>query len=798
MKRFLIGVILLWLVGTLQLQAQNRLNTGSNMDQYGNQMDPSRQLGSLGNDSIDIESLPPKLFMWRIDELLGNSTKVEVDTVALNYQNLNHLTEGPTGHYNHLGNLGSPRLSRLFRERDYDTETQLFLQPYAGFFFKRAGEMNFTNSNIPYTNLTYNPAGDKVTGEDRFKAYFSANVNKRFAFGFNFDYLYGRGNYSNQGTSFFNGGLFASYKGDHYEMHAMYQNFYFKQNENGGITNDEYITHPENMAEGKKEYEPNNIPVNLETTANRNHNFTLFLTHRYRIGFDKRIVIHKDGGNGEGASDSTEGNDSQSSNGTQRETPAAPANTPAPQAQPRRDNNVKPSLQPQRTGMMALNDSIPPVLNDSIAPVLNDSIAPVLNDSIAPLLNDSIAPLSNDSIPAPLAAPEEALAEGDSVIYEFVPVTSFIHTLRVERSRHTFNSNDDLRMDFPISLYNNSASQDSTIALSVKNVLGVALLEGFNKYAKAGLTAYISHKLSHYTLMNSDTTLLNPRNQTYNEQEVYVGGELAKREGSLLHYNITGEFGIMDKAAGQFRLNGNADLNIPFMRDSLRFYARARISNTLPTFYMRHYHSNHFTWDNDDMSKEFRIRLEAEVDNPATGTNLRAGFETVKNYTYFDSSALPAQWGENISVADVTLTQNFRVGIFHLDNEVTWQKSSNQEVLPLPTFNFYHNFYLLTKIAKQVLTLQLGADVRYFTKYNAPTYQPAIEQFHLQDQETAVEIGGFPVVNVYANFQLKRTRFFVMYHHLNAGSGKKNYFLAPHYPMNQSWLKFGVSWNFYD
>ena len=145
-----------------------------------------------------------------------------------------------------------------------------------------------------------------------------------------------------------------------------------------------------------------------------------------------------------------------------------------------------------------------------------------------------------------------------------------------------------------------------------------------------------------------------------------------------------------------------------------------------------------------------------------------------------------------------TLTQNFKLGIFHLDNEVTWQKSSKEEILPLPDLSLYHNFYLLTKLAKKVLTLQLGADVRYFTSYCAPAYMPATQQFHLQSEEDRVEIGGYPIVDVYANLHLKRTRIFVMMSHVNAGMGQPNYFLAPHYPINQRVLKIGLSWNFYD
>ena len=117
-------------------------------------------------------------------------------------------------------------------------------------------------------------------------------------------------------------------------------------------------------------------------------------------------------------------------------------------------------------------------------------------------------------------------------IYEYVPVTSFIHTVKIERSRHSFHSADENTIPYENAHFDSSASNDSTVAFSVKNVLGIALLEGFNKYAKAGLTAYISHKMDHYSLMNPDTTLLNPQSQTYKEQEVFVGGELAKRAGS--------------------------------------------------------------------------------------------------------------------------------------------------------------------------------------------------------------------------------------------------------------------------
>jgi hypothetical protein len=716
--------------------AQNTLNPMNNRDRFGNQIDPNTQPDNLEDSTnTEIQSLPPKLYMWKLSETLGNRTIIPADTASLNFQSTN-LVEGMFGHYNYLGNLGSPRLSRLFFERE-ESEPTIFMAPFSS-FFTRPDQVLFTNSNVPYTNLTYYKAGNKVNGEERFKSYFSVNVNKQLAFGFNIDYLYGRGYYQNQSTSHFNAGLFGSYIGEKYQVQAVYNNFFLKMNENGGIADDQYITRPENMSGGKKEYESTTIPVKLEQSSNRNKDFYIYLTQRYRLGFTRRVRNTQEG----------------------KPTVSAPKASSSPSSE------------------------------SEISASNNDIALP--NDSIASKSVSTLA-ATNDSLPSVSTADNDSLFEE-----EFVPVTSFIHTLKVERSRHQFRSGSEPEGFFPedYKLYKNY-SNDSTTAFSVKNVFGIALLEGFNKYAKAGLTAYISHKFSRYDLMNTDT-LTDMRRIRYTEQEIFLGGELAKREGKLLHYNVNGEVGLVDKAIGQFRVNANLDLNFRLWKDTVNFYARGYVSNTLPSFYMRHYHSNHYNWDNDNMDKEFRTRVEGELNISHWGTNLRAGVENIKNYTYFNQSALPEQNGGNIQVLSATLKQDFRLGVFHLDNEVTWQKTSNETVLPLPQLSLYHNFYILAKLAKKVLTVQLGADVRYFTKYNAPAYAPGVQQFHLQPTDDLVEIGGYPIVNVYANLHLKRTRIFAMMYHVNAGMGSANSFLVPHYPINPRLFKIGVSWNFYD
>ena len=193
----------------------------------------------------------------------------------------------------------------------------------------------------------------------------------------------------------------------------------------------------------------------------------------------------------------------------------------------------------------------------------------------------------------------------------------------------------------------------------------------------------------------------------------------------------------------------------------------------------------------------------------------QVGFENVSNYTYFGmqntllkgkdtksviptdfSHAVGVMQADNVQVFGASLSQDLKWKIVHWDNRISYQMSSNQDVLPLPTVDIYTNLYLLFRIAK-VMRVQLGADMRFFTSYYAPDYSPAIQQFAVQDtNHERVEIGNYPIIGAYANLHLKRCRIYVSARHVNAGSGHS--FLVPHYPINPMTIHFGLSWNFFN
>ena len=290
-----------------------------------------------------------------------------------------------------------------------------------------------------------------------------------------------------------------------------------------------------------------------------------------------------------------------------------------------------------------------------------------------------------------------------------------------------------------------------------------------------------------------------------------------KTQGKTLHFNLTGEFWLAGEDASQLKLDFNTDLNFRLFKDTVRVAAKAFFHRMNPSFYYRKYHSQHMWWDRqDDLSQEMRTRIEGNLSYSMTKTRLRLAVEEIKNYTYlgmgydytYDASsnvvgrknmtATVHQEGGNINLLTAQLYQDFRLGPLNWENVITYQNSSNEDVLPLPALNIFSNLYLKFKIA-HVLDVELGGNVTYFTKYEAPDFCPMLNQFAIQtNTANRVELGEFPFVDVYANLKLKGVRFFVMMSNVLYSSANRKYFTTPHYPMNGSVMHMGVSWPFFN
>ncbi len=392
-----------------------------------------------------------------------------------------------------------------------------------------------------------------------------------------------------------------------------------------------------------------------------------------------------------------------------------------------------------------------------------------------------------------------------TVIRTFVPVTSIIHTISYNGNQHRFvnESATEDKEFFKNTYYNLKGTNDESQYWAINNTIGISLLEGFNKYAKMGLAAYITHEYAHYTL--PDVTIPNGTNTeqltpypdvniapTYGEHRLLVGGELSKQKGKLLTYNVNAQFGILGDVLGSIDVNADVRSQFNLWKDSVQIRAYGFFKNIGASVFQEKYRSNHFIWDNN-FGKIRRLRIGGELAIPRWGTRVNVGFENVQNYVYYNNDCLPRQDKDMIQVFHAQLNQNFKLGILHWDNEIIYQKSTKPSVIPLPELCINTNLYLQFRIAK-VLHTQLGVDCNYYTKYKSEAFQPATLTFHTQDE---IEVGDYPFMNVYANMKLYKVRFFVMVSHVNQGLfGGNNSFSLPHYPLNPRFFQFGLSIDF--
>ena len=449
--------------------------------QNGSYTDGAGNRTTWGRDTTKYKGekdIPIGQFQWILEPRLGTVVDAENnDTVVHDFQKWN-ATDGYTGEYNYLANIGSPRLSRLYFNRDNTSDEFLFLQPFS-FFRGSLQDFRFTNTKSPITNLAYHSCGNRQTGEDRVRGYFATNINKLAGLGFKIDYNYGVGYYYAQPNSMFGTTFYGYYRGERYNIHAYAGINHMKMGENGGIEDDKYIEDPLSIGQT---YKSDNIPTMLSQTWNRNHEQHYYLTHRYNLGFTRIL-------------------------------------------------EVPDSLKP-----------VPPSTSELLSD-LPDSILTVLS-------RDSVARKAMvDSLMLDWRNKQE-------VPKEFIPVTSLIHTFELSNLKHEYLAHNTTQDYYTYQYYGDgNKMSDMTKAFSVRNTFGIALREGFNKWAAMGITLFGTHKLRSYKLMDGKGGMTR-----YTENDVSVGGELARTQGSRFHFNTSAEVWRVSQHVSDLNIDGSTGL----------------------------------------------------------------------------------------------------------------------------------------------------------------------------------------------------------------------------------------------
>ncbi len=399
--------------------------------------------------------------------------------------------------------------------------------------------------------------------------------------------------------------------------------------------------------------------------------------------------------------------------------------------------------------------------------------------------------------------------EGDSIEYD-VPVASAYYKFYADKSHHEFTIDDlseysdDLETLFPNILTDPYYTHDSRKYMLISNLLQLKLNEEFNSLLRFGLRVFIGNDVRQYywdarseVVVDEDTetgTLVYHRNKE-NRVSSYMGGQIFKNIGDRLRWNAGIKFTFQGYNAGDLDVNGLLSVTIGSGKWATEVWGKANFQLRTPSLWEEKYCSNHYEWDNA-LDREQSLDISGGLKIPGIGVDLGVYSATLNNRVFFNSQGIPSQKSDVAQVLGISARAHLVQSHTNFNTiiRLAAQKTSDNDIIPAPTFALYASSYWERKFFGVLLT-QIGFDVHYNTRFYSPAYIPALMQFVPQGER---KTGGYGYFDPFINFHLKKIRAYVKMEHINNLWGSNDHFNTIHYPANPQTFKFGLSWNFYD
>jgi len=310
------------------------------------------------------------------------------------------------------------------------------------------------------------------------------------------------------------------------------------------------------------------------------------------------------------------------------------------------------------------------------------------------------------------------------------------------------------------------------------------------------LDAGIRHDYYSYHAMGIRSTGALYNDSKFAFQNISLIGALSYRFTSNIDLNLDVNQIFQGRNAGDFLYEAKS--RIMLSKAIGRLELGAYLQNQSPAQLYSLYNGNHFAW-NENFSNTKVANLSFGYINDKLMLEAGAKYFLTSDYLYFAApeganAVKPVQYGSDISLIRLDVSKKWRFGKFVMENYLAYQKTDNADIMRTPEFYTCNSFYLDQTFFK-VLKSNIGFDVRYNSEYANYSYSPALGQFYISEN---TKLKSTPILDVYIKANLKRANIFVKYDYLNQGWLSSGYYTVNRYPMQDSLIKFGVTWNFYD
>ena len=365
------------------------------------------------------------------------------------------------------------------------------------------------------------------------------------------------------------------------------------------------------------------------------------------------------------------------------------------------------------------------------------------------------------------------------------------HIFEYETTYNAFEQNN------PTPFYGSSATpiNDKTQIKTMSNKFYTYLSSKFFGDIKV---SYLNYNYNYLTNALSSSEL------GFNENENSISFEL---KNNIFNHELHGK---LEKNLFGDRLGDLINIIMVSQNKNFNYSLGFNTLNKHPGLYFELFESNYseIRWANKLNSVKINnINLEF---SSRTFGSFNFDYSKIDNFTYFDLKdkstlnddqdlkLVPKvnQHSNSINYLKLKWQKEFNFGKFALDNSFIFQNvDQDQDILNLPDYIFRNTIYFSDHVFKRAMFLQTGLTFKYFSNYYANEYNPLISSFHIQNDK---KIGNFPMIDVFVNARIKRTRLFLKAEHINSTITGNNFYSTPSYPYRDFIIRFGLIWNFFN
>ncbi len=244
--------------------------------------------------------------------------------------------------------------------------------------------------------------------------------------------------------------------------------------------------------------------------------------------------------------------------------------------------------------------------------------------------------------------------------------------------------------------------------------------------------------------------------------------------------------------------NGDLYLHSYFDRHFLKvfnFGAVFDLKRVQPGFNSRYFVSNHFLWNHPEYRKT--LDKNAEIYIHAGKKNffrLIVAGGILDQFVFFNQTGYPQQLDKSLGWYKVSFQSEYKWKVLGNRNQLVWQNSDSR-YLPYPNYVIQSALFAQGKLFKGNMLLQIGLDLNYYSKYEAPRYNPITRQFQIFGKK---EYGNYPQTDIYINAQIKTVSLTATWQNANQGLYGDSYILSPGYPNLPRSFNFGIRWRLFN